>query len=191
MSTDSPKHFSGDGSAFSIAVVFAAYNGRYVDALRASVRRTLKEAGVMDGNLTSLEVPGSNELPYAVSMLSATGDYDCVIALGVVIAGETPHHEIIAHSTADALHRISRESETPVINGIVVVNNEAQAEARCGSEIDRGSEYARAALHMAALKQSLVQRLDEIYHEEDEDSPGSKSKWQGFIPGQSDQPWKS
>lgn len=191
MSLDAPKHFSADGRDLSIALVSARYNHRFVEALRRAAQEVLLDAQVQPGNITQCEVPGSNELPYAVSMLAATGEYDCVIALGVVIAGETPHHEIIAHSTANALHRISRESETPVINGIVVVNNEAQAEARCGEEINRGKEFAQAALEMAVLKQILVQRLDEVYDDEDSESPTAKSNWKGFIPGQTDEPWKS
>jgi 6,7-dimethyl-8-ribityllumazine synthase len=70
-----------------------------------------------------LRVPGLGELPYVANMTASSGEVDCVIALGVVIAGDTPHHEIIAQSTAHALQDIAIRSEVPVINGIIVTNN--------------------------------------------------------------------
>jgi len=69
--------------------------------------------------------------------------------IGVVIAGDTNHHEIIGNSTASALLNISTSQKVPVINGILVVNNLAQAEARTGETINRGKEFAQAALEMA------------------------------------------
>lgn len=68
-----------------------------------------------------------------------------------MIAGDTNHHEIIGDSTADALLNLSIERKVPVINGILVVNNRTQAEARAGEEINRGKEFAQAALEMAAF----------------------------------------
>jgi 6,7-dimethyl-8-ribityllumazine synthase len=69
--------------------------------------------------------------------------------IGVVIAGDTNHHEIIGDSTATALLNVSIAQKVPVINGILVVNHLAQAEARAGATINRGKEFAQAALEMA------------------------------------------
>jgi 6,7-dimethyl-8-ribityllumazine synthase len=74
------------------------------------------------------------------------------VALGVIVRGDTLHYEVLAYSTADALLRVSIDSGTPVINGIVVAENEAQARDRCQGSIDRGAEFAWAALEMALLK---------------------------------------
>jgi 6,7-dimethyl-8-ribityllumazine synthase len=118
------------------------------------------------GSIVEVAVPGSGEIPYAAYMSAMTGDYDCVIALGVVIAGDTPHHEIIAHSTANALQDAAIRSEVPVINGIVVTNNREQAVARCQGTLDRGTEFAHAALAMARHRITLGERLDQVEDEE-------------------------
>jgi 6,7-dimethyl-8-ribityllumazine synthase len=85
-------------------------------------------------------------------MLAEHQDFDAIICIGVVIAGDTQHHEIIGESTADALLNLSIKRKVPVINGILVVKNRAQAEARSGETINRGKEFAQAALEMAAFK---------------------------------------
>ena len=79
------------------------------------------------------------------------GSFDAIICIGVVIAGDTNHHDLIADSTASALFDLSIAKKVPVINGILVVNNLAQAEARAGDEINRGKEFAQAALEMVQL----------------------------------------
>ena len=72
-----------------------------------------------------------------------------IIALGVVIAGETPHHMVIAHSTAQALQSISLKFGICVVNGIIVANTTEQAEARTVGKIQRGVEFAESAREMA------------------------------------------
>ncbi|NBN95505.1 MAG: hypothetical protein EBV31_07820, partial [Verrucomicrobia bacterium] len=76
------------------------------------------------------------------------------------------HHEIIAHSTAQALQDAAIRSEVPVINGIVVTNNREQAVARCQGALDRGTEFAHAALAMARHRITLGERLDQVEEEE-------------------------
>jgi len=99
-------------------------------------------------------VPGSGELPVAAQWLAARRP-DVVVALGVIIRGETLHYELLAHASARALQRVALDARLPVINGIVVAEDEAQAEARCLGRIDRGAEFAAAALEMAALGRRL------------------------------------
>ena len=94
-------------------------------------------------------VPGAAELPFAASTLAHHSSFNAIIVIGVVIAGDTNHHEIIGDSTASALLNISTTQKVPVINGILVVNNLAQAEDRAGETINRGKEFAQAALEMA------------------------------------------
>jgi len=74
-----------------------------------------------------------------------------VIALGVLIRGDTIHYELIATSVAHALQRVALDARTPVINGVIVAENAAQAAARCAGKVDRGAEFAQAAVAMAAL----------------------------------------
>ena len=166
MSQDKPQPTDIDGRDLWIAIVAARYNGDLVDTLLERARRTLRDAKVPQSQITVLRVPGSAEVPYAAHMLAMTGEHDCVIGLGVVIAGDTPHHEVIAQSTATAFQDSSLRSEVPIINGIVVTLDRAQAEARCKGPRDRGPEFARAALEMAAHRILLGERLDQVEAEE-------------------------
>ena len=166
MSLDKPTPDAIDGTELRFAIVSAGYNAELVQALKKNAVKGLRAAGVPAGSIVEVAVPGSGEIPYAAYMSAMTGDYDCVIALGVVIAGDTPHHEIIAHSTANALQDAAIRSEVPVINGIVVTNNREQAVARCQGTLDRGTEFAHAALAMARHRITLGERLDQVEDEE-------------------------
>lgn len=172
MSQDKPSTPAISGAHFVFSLVAASYNRELVDALLEKTVATLKQAQVAPQNIRILRVPGSGELPYIANMTAMSGEFDCVITLGVVIAGDTPHHEIIAQSTAQALQEIAIRSEVPVINGIVVTNTREQAEARCRGSLDRGTEFAQAGLVMAQHRRVLSERLDELV---DDDKPFEKN----------------
>lgn len=150
MSLDVPHLQAVDGSSFRFAVLAASYNQRLVDTLVDRAVSTLKRSGAAVPCVE--KVPGSAELPYAASLMAATGDFDAIVAIGVVIAGDTSHHQIIGDSTAAALQNLSLECGLPVINGILVVENQQQAEARAGDRLNRGQEFAEAALAMAQFR---------------------------------------
>lgn len=137
-----------------IGIAAARFNPALVDGLLARVREVLRGAGVKEADITVVRVPGSHEVPWAASRL--VRKRDCAIALGVLIGGDTNHHEMVGQSVSQALQRIAVDSGVPVINGVIVVESEAQAEARCLGAIDRGAEFARAALEMAALKRKSL-----------------------------------
>ena len=101
-------------------------------------------------------------------MLGMSGECDCLIALGVVIAGDTNHHEVIAISTSNTLHRISVELELPIINGIITTNNREQAEARVSGDHKRGVGFANAAMEMAVQASDFCQQMLEIDFDENE-----------------------
>ena len=175
------------------AIVASRYNSKHVDHLISRVRQKLRESDVPANGIDITRVPGANELPYIANMLALTGDYECIITLGVVIAGETPHHEIIANGTATALQAIGINTQVPVIKGIIVTNNEAQADERVFGETDRGAEFALAALDIAASGLRLARYLEELdrddiererneeifgsnfLHDDDDDAPGGFS----------------
>jgi 6,7-dimethyl-8-ribityllumazine synthase len=111
---------------------------------------------VRDRNLTLVRVPGSNELPLAARLLVDDAKPDAVIALGVIIRGGTMHFELIATAATNGLMDVSLSTRVPVINGVIVAENSAQARARCAGRIDRGAEFADAAVAMAALRRRLT-----------------------------------
>lgn len=172
MSTDYAQFDQLDASELSFCIVAARYNGQLVDALIKRVTDTLRKYGADEQNISLVRVPGSNELPYVSYMEGLTGQYQCVIALGVIISGETRHDEIIATSSAQALHYAGIRNEVPVINGVLTVEDVDQAKARVFGDYDRGGEFARAAIEMAHHHVRLVDTLDELeaaYEEIDED----------------------
>jgi 6,7-dimethyl-8-ribityllumazine synthase len=119
------------------------------------VQAGLRAAGVRPARIRVVRVPGSHEVPYAVDALLRKGRADCAIALGVLIGGDTNHHEMVGDSVSHALQSVSLARRTPVINGVIVANTRRQAEDRCRGKIDRGAEFAHAALAMAALRREL------------------------------------
>lgn len=162
MSKNKPTNKIEAHSDLRFAIVASRYNEKHVEHLIERVQTRLRKKKIPASSITLTRVPGANELPYVTSMLALTGDCDCVIALGVVIAGETPHHEIIAHATANELQRIATETQVPVINGIIVTQNEAQADERVFGETDRGTEFANAAIEMAILGNRLADYLEQL-----------------------------
>lgn len=155
MSLDVPEAIDISGDRFRVGIAAARFNQRHVDALLEQGMACLKEAGVKKRNLDVVRVPGSNELPSALQLLSGGRTYDVLIALGVLIRGDTIHYELIAGAATQALQDLALELHVPVINGIVVAESLSQANDRCFGKIPRGAEFARSALEMASLKRSL------------------------------------
>ncbi len=155
MSLDAPSFPSINGAAFSIGIVASRYNPKLVDALVAQVAAHLVAAGVKEKKITIMRVPGANELPSAAQLLLASKKYDVVVALGVIIRGDTIHYQLVAESSQQGLQRVSLDTRTPIINGVVTAENQKQADDRCLGKINRGAEFARAALVMAELKKTL------------------------------------
>jgi 6,7-dimethyl-8-ribityllumazine synthase len=133
-----------------IGIVAARFNEPLVNALLARVQAGLVAAGVRENNISVVRVPGSHEVPWAAQAL--TRGRDSVIGLGVLIGGDTNHHEMVGQSVSHALQQVALVSGVPVINGVIVANTLAQARVRCAGRIDRGAEFAQAALEMGALK---------------------------------------
>lgn len=155
MSLDSAKAPSIDASRFSFGIVAARFNLRLVDALLERAHAELIRAGIKAARIRIERVPGSHEIPYAAHELALGRRTDCVLALGVLIGGDTNHHELVGESVSHALQQISVLTRKPVINGVVVANNLQQAEERTVGKINRGMEFAHAALEMAALRRRL------------------------------------
>lgn len=155
MSQDAPEQRTVDGSEFRFGVAAARFNGEFVDGLLERVLASLRTAGVQEANLATLRVPGSHEVPWAAQMLATRSQCDCVIALGVLVAGDTNHHEMVGQSVSAALQRVALDTRIPVINGVIVVNSTEQARERCLGRINRAAEFAHAALEMAALRRKF------------------------------------
>ncbi|MBL9189408.1 MAG: 6,7-dimethyl-8-ribityllumazine synthase [Opitutaceae bacterium] len=155
MSLSAPAPSALRGTGFRFGIVAARFNPALVDGLLERVLASLKAAGVREIDLTVVRVPGSHEVPWAAQRLAVAGRRHCVIGLGVLIAGDTNHHELVGESVSHALQNVALGTGVPIINGVMAVNTVAQARARCIGRINRGAEFAAAALEMAALHRRL------------------------------------
>ena len=153
MSTHVPTVLTIDARELAIGIAAARYNTVYVDALLERCLATLRASGAPEPVV--VRVPGSSELPVAIQALAHQRPFDALIALGVLVRGDTIHYEVIAHSSAQALQTVALATRTPVVNGVLTVENEAQAADRCQGAADRGAEFAQAALAMAELSRKL------------------------------------
>jgi len=148
-----------DFGGVRILVVEARFYEDIADALLDGATRVLQAAGASFDRIT---VPGALEIPAAtVLALDAANKlgrpYDGVVALGCVIRGDTIHFDIVAIQSARALMDMAVSRGLPLGNGILTVDNEAQAWARArATEGDKGGDAARAALDMVALTRRLL-----------------------------------
>lgn len=155
MSLDAPRPLNFRGAGLRFGIVAARFNAELVDGLRQRVQAVLGAAGVRARDVVEVRVPGSHEVPWAAQQLAAGRRFDCVIALGVLIGGDTNHHEMVGESVSHALQQVALGTGVPVINGVIVTDTRAQARARCLGRHDRGAEFARAALEMAGLRRTF------------------------------------
>ena len=131
----------------AVAIVVSRYNGEITTKLLERALAELEEVGVPREAVMVMPVPGAFELPLATMALAKTRRYACVVALGCVIRGETPHFDLIASEAASGLQLAAIETGVPVAFGVLTTETREQAEAR----IDRAAEAVRSALEMADL----------------------------------------
>ena len=141
---------SAEGRRF--AVVAARWNEALVKRLVHAALDTLRREGARDEDVELSWVPGSLELPVAASWAADSGRFDAVLAIGVVIRGETEHFRLVADAAAQGLLRVALDTGVPVLNGVLAVHDASQAEARAGgTHGNTGAQVALAATAMAEL----------------------------------------
>ena len=135
-------------SSFRVGIVAARFNREITDALLVSAEEELQANGVQKSNIKVVSVPGSVEIPSALQMLAERKDYDCLIALGAVIKGETPHFDYVCKIASEGVLRVMLDYKIPVGFGVITTLNVQQAKERIGS----GKSAVRAALELACMK---------------------------------------
>ncbi len=149
---------AGDLKGARILIVEARFYDDIADELLKGASRVLEQAGAA---FDRISVPGSLEVPPAIAIALDAAErkgrpYEGVVALGCVIRGDTIHFEIVSTQSARALIDLSVARRMPVGNGILTVDNEAQALMRARiEEADKGGDAARAALALVRLKRRL------------------------------------
>jgi 6,7-dimethyl-8-ribityllumazine synthase len=135
----------------AVAVVVSKYNAEITNALLERALAELDEVGVPRDAVLIVPVPGAFELPLAAMALAKTRRYACIIALGCVIRGDTPHFDYVAGEAASGLQLAAIETGVPVSFGVLTVENLQQAEAR----VERAADAVRSALEMADVFSQL------------------------------------
>jgi 6,7-dimethyl-8-ribityllumazine synthase len=135
------------GKRRSVGIVVSRFNGGVTTQMLEGALEALEAAGVAKDAITILPVPGAFELPLAAMALAKTRRYACIVALGAIVRGETPHFEYVSSECASGLQLAAIETGIPVSFGVLTVDTVAQAEAR----IHKAAEAVRSALEMADL----------------------------------------
>ena len=138
-----------------LAIVASSYNERYTDAL---VDAAIDELGdfLPQARVDLVRVPGAFEIPVTVKAMLELEAPTCVIALGVIIRGETQHADLVAGTVTNALQDIALKYSTPIIHEVLLLDDEEQAKKRClDPELNRGIEAARAAASMVEIFHEL------------------------------------
>src|SRR3984957_16101429 len=155
------KRVDSAGKGAHILIVEARFYDAIADALLAGAMKALREA---KAEVDVVSVPGALEIPTAIAIAADAAQrkrtpYDGAVGLGCVIRGETIHFEIVSNLSAKGLMELSVERLLPIGNGIITVENEAQAYARARVEDqDKGGGAVRAALALIDIKQKLEKR---------------------------------
>lgn len=139
------------GQHRAVGVVVARFNGDVTTRLLESALAELEACGVAHDAITVMPVPGAFELPLAAMALAKTRRFACVVALGCVIRGDTPHFDYVSGEAASGLQLAAIETGVPVAFGVLTLDRADQAESRVG----KGAEAVRTALEMADVFANL------------------------------------
>ena len=119
------------------------FNGEVTGRLLDSALEELEARGVEAGSVTVMPVPGAFELPLAAMALAKTRRFACVVALGCVIRGDTPHFDYVASEAASGLQLAAIETGVPVSFGVLTLDRADQAEPRYDKGAEAGPYGAR------------------------------------------------
>jgi 6,7-dimethyl-8-ribityllumazine synthase len=151
MSSHGAPKMAIDAAGLKVSVVVTSWHEAITDGLLAGAERALKAAGNTDYKI--IRVPGAFELPLGAQMAIKNGA-EVVVALGVVIQGDTPHFDYVCDAATAGLTRVQLDSSVPIGFGLLTVANEQQALDRAGlpgSKEDKGAEAVEAAVMMKRL----------------------------------------
>ena len=133
------------GGRRAVGVVVSRFNGAVTSKLLEGALAELEVAGVARDAITVMPVPGAFELPIAAMALAKTRRYACIVALGCVIKGDTPHFDFVAGEAASGLQLAALETGVPVAFGVLTLEEAEQA----GDRLEKGREAVRTGLEMA------------------------------------------
>lgn len=147
----------------TFVLVASRYNALYVQGLVDHAAAELRNI-MPDADVVHYQVPGSWEIPIVAQELAlrtGEGKVDAILALGVIVQGETGHADHLGHSVTEALQQIALRTRVPIIHQVLNVKDEAQARVRClEDKFNRGTEAARAAVEVVRLLDELKEKAE-------------------------------
>ncbi len=149
-----PRLIEGEisGKGITVAIVVSRFNDFISQRLLDGALDALKRHGVSDDQMTIVRVPGAFEIPVMAKRLSLDSRFDCVICLGAVIRGATPHFEYISAQVARGIASVALESRIPIAFGIITSDTLEQAIERAGAKSgNKGWDAAVSAMEMVSL----------------------------------------
>ena len=139
-----------------IGIIVSPYYQHITNGLLNGAKNYFKNEVQQDYSIEQYEVVGALEAPLAAQMLAQTEQFDLLVVLGAVIRGETAHFEHVCTQSASGLMQVSLKYDMPIGNGILTVENEAQAIARSAdTQKNKGREAAMAAVALQRLKMQI------------------------------------
>ena len=140
-----------------IAIVRAQFNGQLTESLEKHCLATLLDHGLKKDQILQFQVPGSLEIPIVAQNIASAKKSDIIIALGVVIKGDTYHFEIVINECARGCMDVALKYNVPIIFEVIPAYNLAQAKKRAGNNNqNKGKEAALAALKMLKVMSQLA-----------------------------------
>lgn len=149
-----------EGNGLRVGIVQARFNEWAGRALVDACVAELKALGVSEEDITQVSVPGALEVPLALARLARTAEFDALVAIGLVVRGETYHFEVVSNESAAGVSRVALDFGVPVANAILTTENDEQAQARVA---EKGRDAARVAVEMA----NLMWAIDEAEAEQE------------------------
>ena len=136
-----------NGTGKKVGIVTSRFNQEITHALLASAKEALLKFGVLETDCEFISVPGAVEIPFALQHLAKTKKFDCLVALGCVIRGKTPHFDYVCKMAQEGVLRVSLDNSISIGFGVITVNTLEQAKAR----FHVGGEAVFVALELALL----------------------------------------
>lgn len=154
--SDYNKENIPNGADFKVGIVVSEWNDTITNNLFEGAKQALLDNGVPEANILVRHVPGAFELPLASQFMLDNTDVDGVVAIGVVIQGETRHFDFVCQGATQGLMNVMLEYNSPVSFCLLTDNNIQQSIDRSGGvHGNKGIECAIACLKMIALKKSF------------------------------------
>ncbi|MGQ0794148.1 MAG: 6,7-dimethyl-8-ribityllumazine synthase [Deltaproteobacteria bacterium] len=145
-----------DAAGMKFGIVVSRFNGFITDRMVEGALDVLIRHNASDSDIDIIKVPGSFEIPLAVKMAAKSARYDAVIAIGVIIRGETPNFDYLSSAVIKGIASIGLETSVPVASGVLTTETVEQAINRAGVKYgNRGGEAAASAIEMINLARAF------------------------------------